>query len=310
MKGSLTENSLRAFCQRMGFDRILREFAVEDNLPLTPDTISYGSKQKVWWQCERGHKWQSTVTVRTSGGGCPYCAGKLPLVGQTDLATTHPQLAAQWHPTKNGSLTPQQFTAGSNRKVWWQCQQGHQWEARISSRKGGIDCPVCSGRMVVAGVNDLATCFPALSAQWAEENEGKPSQIRPYSNRKVWWRCALGHRWQTTVNARCTNDSGCPYCMNRRLLTGFNDLATREPDIAAQWHPILNGDRTPETVLFGANKYAWWICPQGHVWRAMIYSRTAKRKRTGCPICAGNISRKARERYERIAAAVRQPEGE
>ena len=89
-------------------------------------------------------------------------------------------------------------------------------------------------------------------------------------------------------------------------MSGFNDLKTRYPDIADQWHQELNGELTPETVLAGSNRKAWWICPQGHVWEAVIASRTG-RKKTGCPVCAGNISKKARQRYERILAGALAP---
>ena len=45
----------------------------------TPDTVAANSKSKVWWLCEKGHSWQSTVASRNTGkNGCPYCAGRVP----------------------------------------------------------------------------------------------------------------------------------------------------------------------------------------------------------------------------------------
>lgn len=82
------------------------------------------------------------------------------------------------------------------------------------------------------------------------------------------------------------NGTGCPYCTNKKVLAGFNDLATVEPRIAAEWHPTLNGSLTPEMVTAGSRKKVWWECPLGHVWKAAIYSRTGKKK-CGCPVCAG-----------------------
>jgi len=141
---------------------------------------------------------------------------------------------------------------------------------------------------VMPGENDLATLFPDIAAQWdTERNESlRPDQVTSFSNRKVWWRCTLGHEWQAVVAARVVENSGCPYCAGRRVLAGFNDLATLHPKIAAQWDDTLNGTLTPEMVTPGSHKRVWWRCSEGHVWRAAVYSRTGKQK-CGCPVCAG-----------------------
>lgn len=96
--------------------------------------------------------------------------------------------------------------------------------------------------------------------------------------------------------ARAASGSGCPYCAGRKVLAGFNDLATREPLLAKQWHPKLNGSLTPEMVTPGSHRKVWWQCHEGHAWRAVIYSRTGP-KRSGCPVCAGRV-RERKERYE------------
>jgi len=304
MGGKLRGESLRQYSQRMGMEHLLREWDAEKNKPLTPDDITCGSRRKVWWRCARGHSWTSSVEIRCSGSGCPYCAGKRPVVGETDLATLFPNLAREWHPTKNGELRPTDLTAGSDKKVWWRCDKGHEWEARINTRTLGGGCPVCSGRQVIPGVNDLATWSPALAGEWSDRNGAlTPQQVRPFSNKKVWWECERGHLWQATVNARVSNASGCPYCANRKVLPGFNDLATREPRLAAQWHPSLNGALTPQQVVPGSHEKVWWICPEGHSWQATVVSRSGKKK-PGCPICAGNTSKGWRERHERVLAGL------
>lgn len=78
-------------------------------------------------------------------------------------------------------------------------------------------------------------------------------------------------------------------------------LATLEPQVAAEWHPTLNGALTPQKVTAGSSRRVWWICGEGHVWRTAISNRTNLRKRTGCPVCAGNIDQKKLLRYEAIA---------
>lgn len=282
------------------FPELARQWHPTRNGALTPAQVLPGSHRLVWWQCGKGHEWRAQVKSRVAGCGCPVCANRYIVAQDNDLATRFPQIAAQWHPTKNGALLPSQVPAGTRRKVWWLCEKGHEWQATIASRtSGGSGCPVCTGRKVIPGENDLASQFPAIAAQWHPTKNGSltPQQVTPYANRKVWWRCGLGHDYSAGVAARTMRDSGCPYCAGKKVLAGFNDLATLEPELAAQWHPTLNGTLTPEMVTVGTHRKVWWICPQGHVWKAVIYSRTGPKK-CGCPICAGRVSRKQQERYQ------------
>ena len=142
------------------------------NGDVSPAEIPVGSHRKAWWICEKGHEWRAVVRARASGAGCPVCANRRLSPGENDLAATHPDLARQWHPTKNGSLTPRGVVAGAGRRVWWRCAKGHQWRALISSRANGADCPVCAGKVVVPGENDLASQFPAVAAQWHPDRNG------------------------------------------------------------------------------------------------------------------------------------------
>ena len=265
----------------------------EKNGALRPDQVTCGSHRKVWWRCDRGHVWQALISARTGGCGCPVCANRTLLPGVNDLQTLNPALAAQWHPEKNGSLTPSQILTGSRRKVWWQCSRNHAWQASVASRYGhGTGCPVCAGKLVLMGENDLATLFPEIAAQWDPLRNGSltPEGVTPFSNRRAWWLCEKGHRWQAAIACRTSSGSGCPYCTGRKVLQGFNDLATLQPRLAAQWHPELNGALTPERVTVGSRKKVWWQCPDGHIWRTSVYSRSGARKH-GCPVCSGNVKR-------------------
>jgi len=102
------------------------------------------SNKKAWWKCKKGHEWQATINSRNNGIGCPYCAGKKVLPGYNDLATTNPELALEWHPNRNESLSPTMVTSGSHKKVWWKCNKGHEWQATIDKRNRGNRCPVCA----------------------------------------------------------------------------------------------------------------------------------------------------------------------
>lgn len=266
---------------------------------VTPADVPLGSHHKAWWVCGKGHEWRAMVKTRTAGCGCPVCANRVLNPGENDLATTHPELAAQWHPGKNGPLTPRDLVAGTRRKVWWVCEKGHEWQASVSSRANGIGCPVCAGKVVIPGENDLASRFPELAAQWHPAKNGSltPQGVSPYSNRKAWWSCPEGHEYPAAISAQAMGGTGCPYCAGKKVLVGFNDLQTLEPRVAAQWHPTMNGALTPEMVTVGSHQKVWWLCPEGHVWKAGIHSRTGAQK-CGCPVCAGRTkSWQAAARY-------------
>lgn len=117
------------------------------------------------------------------------------VTGLNDLATVNPDLAAEWHPTKNHSLLPSQVAAGTKRKVWWKCHLGHEWEAAVSSRNKGSGCPYCAGQRAIPGVNDLSTVSPGVAAEWHPSKNGPlcPNQVMPKSSKKVWWLGKCGH---------------------------------------------------------------------------------------------------------------------
>ena len=158
-----------------------------------------------------------------------------------------------------------------------------------------------AGKQIIPGENDLASQVPQLAAQWHPDKNGalRPENVSPNSNRKVWWLCPLGHAWKATVTSRSREGAGCPFCAGRKVWPGFNDLETVEPKVAAQWHPTLNGQLTPRMVTAGSRRKVWWQCPEGHVWKAVVYSRAGKRK-CGCPVCAGRISEARMKAYRHM----------
>lgn len=292
------KDSLYDACLTRLDDTLLRQWHPKRNGDLTPKDISVGSHQKVWWRCDKGHEWQALVKSRVCGSGCPVCTNRRIRLGENDLAATHPDIARQWHPIKNGDLLPCDVTAGSRRKVWWTCDKGHEWQATVTSRTNHTGCPVCAGKRIIPGENDMASAYPELAAQWHPTKNGllRPDGVSVCSNRRVWWKCPLGHEYVAPVSHRTTRGDSCPYCGGRRVLAGFNDLATLEPKIAAQWHPELNAPLTPDMVGVGAKRKVWWQCGEGHVWKSMIYSRTGK-MRCGCPVCAGRTRMLRTRRY-------------
>lgn len=138
-----------------------------------------------------------------------------------------------------------------------------------------------------------------LLRQWdTEKNGGKmPDSVSAGSSAMAWWRCDKGHSFPIRIAFRTAREQNCPYCTGRKVLAGYNDLATVAPDMAAQWHPALNGSLTPEMVTVSSHRRVWWQCSQGHVWKALVYSRTGEQK-CGCPVCGGSLDGARRVRYE------------
>ena len=194
-------------------------------------------------------------------------------VGSTDLKTLFPEVAAE-----ADGWDPAEFSAQSNQRMSWVCAKGHRWETSVCNRTGrGSKCPYCSGKKAIKGENDLQTLFPDL----AKEADGwDPCELLPQSNKKVGWKCSLGHRWEASVDSR--RKTGCPYCSGSKALLGFNTFLDRFPEIAKQadgWDP--------GTVTFGSTRKQRWKCNLGHAWEAPPYSR----QKSGCPICAGKTIR-------------------
>ncbi len=236
-----------------------------------PTSVTAGSHEKVSWKCHLEHTWVAQVKSRSKvGSGCPVCSNRKVHLGFNDLATTHPELAKEadgWDPTS--------VTAGSHEKVSWKCQLGHTWMTEIVVRKSGFKCPFCSNYKVHLGFNDLATTHPEL----AKEADGwDPTSVIAGSKQKVSWKCQLGHTWMATLNNRTSSESACPICSNKKVVIGFNDLATTNPELALEadgWDPKL--------VTFGSGKKLNWKCNLGHQWKAMVASRSLG---MGCPICS------------------------
>ena len=201
-----------------------------------------------------------------------------------------PEIAQEWDEERNGRLTPDKITSGSDLKVWWKCKKGHNYKANIGSRtrqKSG--CPYCSGRMAIPGKNDLATLRPDLVSEWNIEKNGivTPSTLTCFSNKRVWWKCSKGHEWKTSPSCRCRdNGSNCPYCSGNMVISGENDLATLYPNLLEEWNFDKNGKLTPHKVAAQSNKRVWWKCLKGHEWQAPISRRTTQGSR--CPFCYGH----------------------
>ena len=271
------------------FPRLLKEWHFKKNDPLNPEKCTPYSQSNVWWICEKGHEWQTTISHRSRGRGCPYCSGNK-VSEDNCLENTNPKLAKEWHPTKNGSLTPATVSKGSNKEVWWLCSEKkeHEWLARIDERAiRKYGCPYCSGKRVCTD-NCLKTINPKLAKEWHPAKNGSltPENVTPGSNKRAWWLCSKNknHEWESMINDR-NMGTGCPLCSGKRV-SKDNCLQAINPKLAKEWHPAKNGSLTPENVTPGFGRKVWWLCSKNkkHEWDEIIRNRN---KSDGCPHCSG-----------------------
>jgi len=205
------------------------------------------------------------------------------------MATTHPELAAEFHPTKNGDLTPENIVAGHRKNSWWKCPKGedHEWEAPGYSRVSGRGCGVCAGTVVVQS-NCMATTRPELASEFHPTKNGDKTveNVLAGYTKKLWWKCPKGkdHEWEASGLSR-VRGNGCSVCAGRTVVPS-NCMATTHPELAAEFHPTKNGEKTPGNVVAGHSKKSWWKCPKGkdHEWEASGLSRVSG---NGCSVCAG-----------------------
>lgn len=218
---------------------------------------------------------------------------------ENSLECKFPDIAKEWHPSKNRGLLPRMVAAGTQKKVWWLCSKGHEYQTAVWSKTGNakVGCPICSNKKVVAGINDLETKNPEMLSLWDyEKNDILPSQLTPTSNRKVWWRCERGHEWIDNPYTVLKNQKPCPICGRRKLLKGFNDFETLEPELMKEWNYEKN-DILPSDFVVGKAIHVWWkCCTCGNEWKANVQNRRTGFKNS-CPRCADAQRSISRRKY-------------
>lgn len=271
------------------YPEIADQWNYDKNGSLKPEDFSPSSSKKVWWKCTFGHEWESKVENRTrknNRAGCPYCSGYY-ATADNNLLKLYPEVAKQWHPTKNGDTIPNNITSKNKKDIWWICDNGHEWVAKVGDRTlKKSNCPYCSGRLVHMN-NSLFTIFPEVSKDWHPTKNGKltPSDITSQNSRKVWWLCSKGHEWSASVSNKTRSDIGCPFCSGKKPCID-NCLATLRQDLIVDWNYDKNINITPYDVTCGSHKTVWWKCANCNSdYDMSIENRTIQNQ--GCPYCAG-----------------------
>jgi hypothetical protein len=192
---------------------LLKHWHPLKNTEFTPENISFKSSKKIWWLCEKGHEWTATCNDKRS---CPYCKN-VKVCKDNCLAAIFPEIAKEWHPTRNNGLTPWDVVAGTHRKVWWVCDKNHVWDMKCCERTGSskYNCPYCRNLRVCES-NCLATMFPEIAKEWhPTKNVLTAFDIIAGSSKKVWWKCKNGCEYLQASVLRI-NGHGCPNCIESK----------------------------------------------------------------------------------------------
>ena len=238
-----------------------------------PKAVAPGTNKKLKWKCCLGHIYESSGANRINGTNCPICANKKVLAGFNDLKSKFPEVAMEAYGWDPSTVSP-----NSHKERKWKCKNGHIYQKKIAEQTQCITgCPVCNGREVFPGFNDLKSQFPDI----AKEAYGwDPITVSARSEMKLDWKCNFGHIYNSQIYGRTSKGLKCPICSGQQLLTGFNDLQTKFPDIAKE---AYGWDATSISAHSGQKKK--WQCNLGHLYSSIVASRTTNGN--GCPVCAG-----------------------
>lgn len=217
--------------------------------------------------------------------------------GINDVATKCPKVAAMW--SDKNTFSPSKVAAGSRRKFTFVCPDcGQEFESKIFSvvrsvMNGNTGCPVCAGKKIVSGINDLATKCPMAATMWSDKNACSPSEVAAGSHKKAIFVCPdCGQEFESSicnvVNSLMRYRTGCPVCRGLKVVSGINDLATKCPAAANMWSD--KNACSPGKISAGNNKMAWFVCPDcKQEFKAPVCNvvNSLLHDNTGCPVCAG-----------------------
>lgn len=273
---------------------ILAEWDYEKNnqYGFYPEGLTSGSSSvKVWWKCSYNHSYRKSPNEKIRlGKGCPYCAGKKVMKGENDFASRFPELLKEWDYSKN-TLKPDEVVAFSSKRAYWICKNNpqHKWDSVIGSRAAGHGCPYCTDHKILVNENDFKTNYSDVAAEWDyEKNKPNiPEEFSSSSRTTVWWIGKCGHSWDMPIVSRTgKRPQGCPYCSGRRVLIGFNDFPSVNPDAFKEWDWDANKGINPHYLTSSSHVEAYWVCIKNpnHKWKTTVKSRMYN----GCPYCSGN----------------------
>lgn len=217
---------------------------------LTPDKVSHGAIEGFWFTCPNGHNFISTIShmkrsVTSKYKGCPVCAKK-EFTPDRSLAKSHPEILKYWDYDRNKE-DPEKVRVYTTKRFWFKCSRGHSYytdpETVFTSKASSHGCPVCTGRTVVTGVNDLETQYKDIvDKYWSYEyNDEDPCNIAPHSSYVACWKCSkCGSLFDQDIDTRVRGLGLCPDCRKDYSVSGkeldlYENIARLFPNSISQY---------------------------------------------------------------------------
>ncbi|MEY8350928.1 zinc-ribbon domain-containing protein [Bacillus cereus] len=197
-------------CLSTNNPELANQWNYKKNGDLTPESIHAKSNREVWWKCEEGHEWKASVNNRNAGNGkvkrgCKECRKKDNFANGQTLKEYCPDILCEWNYKKN-NVDPEEIPASYYHKVWWTCENGHEWEQSVRQRVKGLGkCQVCQS---------FGFLYPELAADWHSEKNGDltPFDVAPRSSKKVWFKCPKGHEFERSLSNHLVANVNCSIC--------------------------------------------------------------------------------------------------
>lgn len=284
----------------------------EANYPFRPEQFSQGSQFKAHLTCpDCGMKLYTIINslVKFDEAGKLYikhegrCRKYRAMTSKNNLVKRYPQVKKWWNYEANNGEIPEEYTTNSSAQMHFTCPDCRAKSFRrisdaLSLNSEGIPwlfkCPFCNDKKALAGYNSLADIKPELISEWSPNNEKKINEVLPESYRRTLWICPTCHgEYSALIRDRELGDNSCPYCKNKKLLSGYNSLLDKHAELINQeWcyaENLLLGI-TPDKILDKNDTKVWWKCPTcGRKYIMSVKDRLLKQKRghIACHQCRG-----------------------
>ena len=274
--------------------RLRKEWSKKNNIPVHL-ALSHIETKKYWWKCSvcQGEYLCSIPIRREVIDSCPYCNDEQPLKGYNTLSDIHPELSSYWSSKNIQKIDEITLSEAKNKKYIWLCDCCNlefneklsivlDKFSNITNRELKKICPYCN-KKIPKPEESLGYKKPFLKSEWLENINGDIYNVFSNSNDIIEWICRKCHRnYKAKISNRAEDDKCCPYCSNRKLIKGINDLATTHPHLIKEWSSL--NDRQLSCLTNKSSYKAWWNCSVCSNTYQQVVSQKFSSK-ISCPYC-------------------------
>lgn len=268
---------------------------------IEPDKVIESANSRMSFRCDQGHTYSIGILAQLHHGpGCMVCDNSVLMDGVNSVADKYPELMT--HLSPENTEDPHHLFYTTKLPLLWTCGLcGGTFAMAACNRTTDVeDCPYCNNRKALPGRNDYAAIHPELLDEYAPDNERKPDELVVTWKTNVKWVCPTCHgEYECSPVNRKKGDNACPYCNGRRVLSGYNDLATIHPELMKEWSYPDNMIRhiDPTQISDKSSQIIWWVCDKHSrrkTYPMKVSDRVLMQKRhmTACPYCRGNRIRR------------------